>query len=365
MPRRLLIWPHRRAPALIAAACPHSSCRCRERADVRRLLAGLAAIATLPTCLSAQRVELSGRVFDPAADDSGVQNAVVVLEGRGAQLSDRNGDFRFRGIPVGAYTLRVTAPGYEELRLRVSLVRDTALAVALRPDPIAIAGVGVVLGRRMEVNGQVRDPATNSWVSRAEVLSDQGHTEYTNLFGRFDLDDVFDGPLLRITINAFRYLPLDTTFVPDRDERYAFDLLPDPVMARMVENFLARLDDRRPARNYWYEPTLNRDDLARMKPSTSLREVLEREFPPTKGRRIVCLLVDEWMYNFMGDEGYRRSVYDGTFVNDVERVELLEFGPGYMMARVYTRAYFLEHVGSSAKLAVPSLIVTPSGVFCT
>jgi hypothetical protein len=63
-------------------------------------------------------------------------------------------------------------------------------------------------------------------------------------------------------------------------------------------------------------------------------------------------------------EEHRNSVFEGTFANDIERIELLDFPEAGSMLRVYTRYFFQSHVGSSAKLDTPMMVATPIGVMC-
>lgn len=327
------------------------------------LAAALASLAP-PAGASGQEFVVGGRVYDPAAANPGVQDARIILGGHGVTASNRDGTFVFRGVRRGEYRLRVEALGYEDLEITLTVRGDTTLALALRADPIELDSIDVVLGT-IDFDGRVRDPRTDSWVYDAEVRSDQGHRESTNLFGRFDLDDVFDGPPLRLIIRGFGHLPLDTTFVPDDEERYPFDMAPDPVMTRMIDAYVARLDERAGERIYEYQPALNREDLAKFSANMSLRAVMERKYPPHIVRRIGCLFLDEREYRF-GSEEERISVYEGTLANEIERIELLEF-PGIdrlIMARVYTRPFFQRHVGSPGDLDKPSMISTPGGTLC-
>jgi hypothetical protein len=229
-----------------------------DRTGLAALAAALLSLAALPASARAQDVVVRGRVYDPTSNGPGIQNAQITLGGRGT-LSDRDGTFVFRGVPRGEYQLRVRAFGYEELQARLTLVRDTTLMLPVRADPIELDSVGIVL-EKIDFDGRVRDPRrADSWVSGAEVTSDQGHDERSNLFGRFDLDDVFDGPPLRVSIRAFRYLPLDTTFIPDDEDRRSFDLVPDPVMDRIIAAYVTDLDERAERHIYnKYKMPLNR-----------------------------------------------------------------------------------------------------------
>jgi len=306
---------------------------------------------------------VAGRVID-AESGAGLQNAVVTLDGHDSMLSSRGGGFRFVRVRSGDHPFRVAAVGYKELVTTIEVNRDTLVVVPLEIQPIELEGLSVVLGK-LDFDGRVRDPRTNSHVFDADVRSGQGHRESTDLFGRFELDDVFKGPPLRLVIRAFRYMPLDTTFIPDDEERHPFDLVPDPVMTRLIDTYVARLDDRAGERIYKHQPALNRDDLAEFPANTPLLVLMEREYPRHVVGRIGCLILDEREYRF-GSQGERISVLEGTFANELERIEILEF-PGYrrlFMARVYTRSFFERRVLSPEDLARPSMVRTPAGMLC-
>lgn len=345
--------------------CPRrTSGLCFRPGQAVVLALGAILIVALPERAEGQMgLVVGGRVVD-ARSGAGLSNALLRLEGHGAVLSEERGTFRFEGVSPSRYSLRVEAFGYEDLVATIEVERDTVLTVALEILPIELDGLTVTL-ETVDFEGRVRDPRTDSWVLDAEVRSDQGHHESTNLYGGFGLDDVFDGPPLRLIIRAFRYLPLDTTFVPDDEERYPFDLSPDPVMSRMIEAYVDRLDERAGKRIYPYQPALNRQDLARFSPGRSLRAIMEAKYPLHIVRRIGCLFLDEHEYRFRS-EGERISVMEGTVANDLERIELLEFpGEGRLiMARVYTRRFFQRRVGTSDKLDRPSMISTPVGFMC-
>ena len=116
---------------------------------------------------------------------------------------------------------------------------------------------------------------------------------------------------------------------------------------------------------YKYQPALNREDLAEHRPNTTLREVIEREYSTRIFRSILCFFIDEYEYRFTFDEE-RESVLEGTFTNNLERIEVLELpGEGRLfMVRAYTRRFFQRQVLSPDDLAAPSVVVTPGGVFC-
>ena len=329
------------------------------------LAVGAVLVATLPDAGLGQTVwVVAGRVVD-AQSGAELSNALVTLDGHGAVLSSNRGIFRFERVPASEYSLRVQALGYDDFARAVEVSTDTVLVVALELLPVKLDGLTVTLGR-LDFDGRVRDPNTSSAVYEAEVRSDQGHLESTSLSGRFELDDVFDGPRLRLSIRAFRYLPLDTTLIPDDEMRHVFDVAPDPVVGRMIGTYLARLDERAGKRMYEYQPALNREDLARFPANASLKVVMESMYTRRVLEGILCLFIDEREYAWWNSYEGRLSVLEGTFANELERIEVLEFpGEGrYFMARVYTRRFFQRQVGSPDELVAPSVSVTWGGTFC-
>jgi hypothetical protein len=136
-------------------------------------------------------------------------------------------------------------------------------------------------------------------------------------------------------------------------------------MTRMIDRYVTRLDDRAGKYIYEYQPALNRDDLATFSPNVTLRDVIERKYSAYVFRSILCFFIDEQEYRFISDD-HRISVLEGTFTNDLERIEILELpGEGRLfMVRAYTREFFQRHVGVPHDLATPSVVVTWGGVFC-
>lgn len=329
------------------------------------LLAAILGIASVASGLHAQeRWTVAGRVVD-AASGVALPNARVTLESVGSVLAGDGGIFQFDAVPAGVYRLRAETFGYREAVTEVSVDGDVIVVLALDIVPIEIDSIDVTL-RTIDIDGEVYDPRTGASVSGAEVATDQGHRETSRLTGRFDLDDVFDGPPIRVLIRAFGFLPLDTTFVPHDDDRHRFAMAPDPVATRMIDAYVAALDERAGDNMYEYQPALNREELAEFSPNTSLRRVMEASFPRSFLDRIQCFFLDEVEYAWYGSYHGRMSFLEGTVAGELERVELLEF-PGearLLMARIYTRRFFQRQVGSPDELVAPSVIVTWGGTFC-
>lgn len=329
------------------------------------LVATILATAWAASDLNAQeRWTVAGRVVD-AASGAALPNSRVTLDGVGSVLAADGGIFQFDGVPAGTYRLSAETFGYREAVTEVSVSGDVIVVLSLDIVPIEIDSIDVTL-RTIDVDGEVHDPRTGASVSGAEVMTDQGHRETTRLTGRFDLDDVFDGPPLRVLVRGFGFLPLDTTFVPNDDDRHRFAMAPDPVATRMIDAYVASLDERAGENMYEYQPALNREELAEFSPNTSLRRVMEASFPRSFLDRIQCFFLDEVEYMWYGSYHGRMSFLEGTVAGELERVELLEF-PGedrLLMARIYTRRFFQQQVGSPDELVAPSVIVTWGGTFC-
>ncbi|HXR39407.1 MAG TPA: TonB-dependent receptor [Terracidiphilus sp.] len=95
-----------------------SPVRCRRRVVPRLLLAFcLAALAACPLLAQSTFGEILGTVRDSSG--AVVQGAQVTLANTGTTarrtaVTDANGSYAFKNIDVGAYTLTITAPGFEK-----------------------------------------------------------------------------------------------------------------------------------------------------------------------------------------------------------------------------------------------------------
>lgn len=322
-----------------------------------RLLTALL-LLSLPTTLAAQaRVQFEGQVVD-ASSGQVIPNAIVRLGDHGTVLTSEQGRFRFDGVEPGEYTVLVEALGYAGIEISVSVVTDLSVSLPLEPAPLPLDSIVVEVGT-IDFDGRVRDPRLDANLHDAHVRSDQGHDQWTNWHGRFDLDDVFERVPLRVIITGFGYLPLDTTFIPDHEERYAFNLMPDPLGQRMIEIQTQRLADRARAgrryRPFRLQPELGREEMARFMSRGSLQNLLERTYPISVLRRVSCFLIDE-RPTYSRTE--RTHVLQTTLPQQLERIELLEFPGqrGALMLRVYTRRFFQELIATNRSLRTPVMV---------
>ena len=311
----------------------------RRRVLARSTSGLLAPLLTLlvPFGAHGQTGTLTGRVFD-ADNQQGIQNAVVTLEGYGFRLTEPSGEFRFDNVADGDHLLTVEAFGYSTIARRLSVPTETFVSIPLEPSALPLDSL-LIESRTLDFDGRIRDPGRDYSVKDARVTTDQGHEEWSNAHGRFDLDDVREGVTLRVSIRAFGYLPIDTAFVPDDDGRHDFDVLPDPLVEEMIEVQHRRLADRAGEYLYEFRPALTRDLLSRYMGTGTLETIVEARYPPAVYRSIGCILVDD---RPIRQRWEREWVIRNTIPEDLERIELLDIpGPGRSFAlRVYTRRYF-------------------------
>jgi len=93
--------------------------------------------------------------------------------------------------------------------------------------------------------------------------------------------------------------------------------------------------------------------MSRFTGNGTLQTVMESRYPRHILRRIGCFFIDE--REIRGRE--RTVALQSTMANELQRVELLEF-PGIgrlLMARVYTRAFFLKLLAKDEPLPTPRM----------
>ncbi len=291
---------------------------------------------------------VSGRVVG-ADTSAGITNATVELVGQGAVLTTPDGQFRFEGVLLGEYVLRVSALGYAPGSRFVDVQEDVVLDVTLEIAPLRLDSL-LVVAREIDFDGRVRDPSRDTPVMDALVLTDRGHEEWSNQRGHFDIDDVLEGLPLRMRVRAFGYLPIDTMLAPDDDGRHDFDLVRDTLVERLIAMQSERIVQRAGERMYEYRPAFDRDALARYSSSSNVSSIMESKYPLNILRRVFCIVLDE---RHVQTDQERRAVLLNMFPHEIERMELLEFtigGARTFMLRIYTRAFFQELIARNRPL---------------
>jgi len=310
-----------------------------------------------------------GRVYD-AATDAAVQNAIVTLEGFGSTLTDPEGRFRFRGVRSGAYTLRVEGFSYAPYNDQVQVDGDVTLDVALGSSPLPLDSIVVEAGT-VDYHGRVRDPERDFFLVDAQAVVRGRDPVWTDSHGRFDIDDLPEGVPVNLTVRAFGYLPIDTTVVPDDDERYDFDLARDGFAEAMIAMQVRRLEERaggREAGGWWGE--LDRERIVRYTGSHTAGTMIEFEYPARIQARIACVFIDERQAG-MSSGAIGREVRDvsltHTLPEEIERVELLQFDDYEgrpLMLQIFTRSFIMAMATEGVTLRTPTMLSTLSGFQC-
>lgn len=175
--------------------------------------------------------------------------------GHGPGLTSPAGKFRFEALTPGAYTVRVAAAGYAEREVAIDVEDAESLLVMLQPAPFQFDTLAVDL-RTLEIRGLVRDRASGTRLARTEIVTSLVRGTATDLFGQFRIEGVPAMEPLVMGVRAFGYLPVDS-LVRNGDERegeltgeIVFEVEPDPVVDRMIEIEVERLEERaRPHRS--------------------------------------------------------------------------------------------------------------------
>jgi hypothetical protein len=297
---------------------------------------------------------VSGRVVGVDAPN-GIVNATAELVGHGAVLTTPEGVFRFDGVPLREYVLRVSALGYDTVARFLNVQANVVLNVELQIAPLQLDSL-LVEAREIDFDGRVMDPERDTPVMDALVLTDQGHEEWSNQRGHFDLDDVLESVPIRMRVRAFGYLPVDTMLVPDDDGRHDIDLMKDTLVERLIAVQTRRIEQRAGEHLYEYRAPFDRDVLASYSSSSNVASIMESKYPLNILQRVVCILVDE---RHIQTDHERRSVLLNMFPQEIERMELLEFaiegGRRAFMLRIYTRSFFQQMIARDLPLRRPAI----------
>jgi hypothetical protein len=300
-----------------------------------------ACVPTLGLAQTASVVE--GRVFD-ASGGAAVRNAIVDLHGYGSTLTAEGGYFRFEDVPSGAYTLRVDAFGFAVESRALTVAADTTLVISVRYQPLVLDPV-VVESRLIDIDGRVRDPSREMAVVDAEIFTNQVEGVITGFHGRWNLDDVLAEVPLRVVVQALGYITLDTTFVPEEDRRYEFDLRPDLRVEALIETQSLRLHERdSPTGTAMLQP-MDRERALRYAGRHTAATMLDWEY----GRRldrVACTLVNEvqWLFD------WKPSTLSQLLPEDIERIEFPFEGK---MMRIYTREFMRTMISREVELRTP------------
>jgi len=326
---------------------------------------GLASVmlAALPAAAAAQGVPLLGRVYD-GDTNAAVSNAIVTVEGVGSTLTGDAGAFRFRGIEPGTYTLRVEAFSYATRSIEVDVDGSATVDVALEAAPLALDSLVVEAGT-VDYHGRVHDPVNDFDLVDAQAVVRGRDPVWTDAHGRFDLDDLPEGVPVSVSVRAFGYLPIDTTFVPDDEARYTFDLDVDAFAAAMIAPQIRRIEDRAGGRPMAGKGVMDRQEILRYASGAhTAASMLESEYPQMTLDRILCTFIDERQVDVnptTGDE-LADFILGHMVPEEIERVELLKFdavGPPDLVLQIYTRSFIMAM--TTQDIPLKERTITPFG----
>jgi hypothetical protein len=314
---------------------------------VTRAVILLAAISAFPSGGAAQDTfVLQGRVVE-AGTMTGIQNAVVSIDGVGAVLTTGQGAFRIGSVRSGTYAVRVTALGYAPTTRNLTISANASITIALAVAPIALDGLTV---RNIELEGVARDGRRGTNLVGAEVLADGDSRTETDGHGRFDVR-ALEGVAVEVGIRAFGYLPLDTGVRAREDVKHTFILARDPLIEAMIGVEIERLEVRSRGRRAVMFRSLNRESLLDFAGSHTLMTVLESEYGGLM-RRVKCVMLDEEQLQPHVDLITLRTMLP----EEVERIEFLYSGK---MLRIYTQRFIQEMIARQTKLGQPSYFEPP------
>jgi len=110
---------------------------------MRRLVVSLVVLFFWALNASAQGIVVSGTVTEKASGEA-VEFATVLIESTGQwAVTDVNGSYSIKNVPVGKLVIVISSLGYVEDRREVSVTKDIRYSVSLREDNLALDGAVV------------------------------------------------------------------------------------------------------------------------------------------------------------------------------------------------------------------------------
>jgi hypothetical protein len=274
---------------------------------------------------------VSGRVVE-AGSNAPIPFASVELEGHGAVVAREDGSFAFLDVAPGGYMLWAASFGYAAVSTFVRVDQDMTVTVELQPAPIPLDPLSAV---RIAFKGRVRDGKNEINLIDAEVLTNEGHGVETDTHGRFDIKGVLEGSPLRVRVQSFGYLPIDSVLSPERGREYVFVLQPDSAVEARIAVETARMQDKVEGFFSVGFRNMNRDRLLQFAGAHTMRTLVEFEGGMFVKRIKGVILDDEAQYitgNPLTELGF-------ILPEELERAEFLWCGTGCTILRLYSRDY--------------------------
>ena len=147
-----------------------------------KLKRGIIALGLLSAVsLQSWAQQLKGIVIDKNSKETLI-GAVISIEGTDVKaVTDVNGNFSFKGLKDGTYTLYIKYVGYKTLKIDGVQMRDANLTIALQPDEQQLKGVTVTAVERRNTDAAMIQVAKNSPVIVSNVSAQEiSRTQDTN-----------------------------------------------------------------------------------------------------------------------------------------------------------------------------------------
>ena len=119
---------------------------------------------------------ISGHVVDKGTENSLPYAAILIVETGQGTVSNEDGEFRFKKVPAGKYTLRVQLLGYETQEKKVTVSNDFTVDVHfLMSDESIMTDEVVVSANRNETSRKVAPVVVN--VMNAKLFESVNSTD--------------------------------------------------------------------------------------------------------------------------------------------------------------------------------------------
>jgi len=188
--------------------------------------------STAQAATDSTRVTIQGRVLD-AVTRTPLEGVAVQLAAFGVNIrTDSTGLFVIRGIPVGAYDLSLSLPGYQRAEGQFAVLRGGSFVTTLRPlsAPIDVVATGFFVGRI--VDGEAGTPVAGADVRIADFYL----SGITDEEGRFRMSGVPPGSH-RVSFSSLGYATRTDTvdFVAGQTSDARVRLARDPIEIEPIE----------------------------------------------------------------------------------------------------------------------------------